>query len=167
MVLVLASCVAADAPSIDIPIYPGGEPTMEIGLTNEDFLPTLQAVLPMLKLPNIDKLNPEDIAAALKDLKRVEMLQLEVPDRITEDQIAEFYGKKLPAGEWSRVFWQKLPKQGTMAVFVQGMGEKLYGFRVQSAKAGDEPVKRVQVLRTEGKVDFVKLLSTAAKMYMP
>lgn len=167
LALLLASPVAAEAPAMDIPIYPGAEPTMEINLTNEDLLPTLQAVLPMVKFPNIDKLNPEDLAAAFKDVKRIQMLQLDVTRAATEDDIAAFYVKKLSPGEWNKVFWQKIPKQGTMAVFVQGMGEQLYGFRITSVKVDDKPAKRVQVLKVEGKIDVVKLISAAAKMYMP
>lgn len=167
LVLFCASVVAADAPPMDIPVYAGGESTMEINLTNEDLLPTLQAVLPMVKLPKMDKLNMDDLAAVFKDVKRIEMLQLDIPKTATETQIVDFYTKKLPAGQWNKVFWNRAGKQGTIVLFVQGMGEKLYAFRVQSAMADDKPIKRVQIVKTEGMIDYKKLIMIAAKMYMP
>lgn len=167
LVLLCASVVAAEAPPMDIPVYPGGESTMEINLTNEDLLPTLKAILPMVKMAGMDKLNPDDLAAAFKDVKRIQMLQLDIKKTATEADIADFYAKKLPAGDWNKVFWQKTAKQGTLVLFVQGMGEKLYGFRVQSAMSDEKPIKRVQIVKTEGKIDYVKLLTVAAKMYMP
>lgn len=167
LTLICAAAALAEAPPMDIPIYAGGEATMEINLTNEDLLPTLQAILPMVKLPGMEKVDPNEIAAAFKDVQRIQMLQLEVAKQSTEEQIADFYGKKLPAGKWNKVFWQKIGKSGTLVLFVEGMGEKLYGFRVQSAMADDKPIKRVQILKAEGKLDYVKLLTVAAKMYMP
>lgn len=167
LALMCGSVVAADAPAMDIPIFPGGESTMEINLTDEDLLPTLQAILPMLKMGGLEKINPDDLTAALKDVKRVELLQLDIKKVATETEVADFYAKRLPAGNWNKVFWQKVGKQGTLVIFVQGMGEKLYGFRVQSAMADEKPIKRVQILKTEGKIDYVKLLTVAAKIYMP
>lgn len=167
LALALASAVVAEAPPMDIPVYPGGEATMELNLTNEDLLPTLQVVLPMVKLPGVEKLNPDDLAAVFKDVKRIQMLQIEVAKSVSESEIADYYAKRLPAGAWNKVFWQRVPNQGTIAVFVQGLGEKLYGFRVQSTMVDDKPIKRVQILKAEGKLDYVKLISTAAKMYMP
>lgn len=167
LALLCGSAVVAEAPPMDIPIYPGGESTMEINLTNEDLLPTLRAILPMVKMGGLDKINPDDIAVALKDVKRIQMLQLDIKRTATETDLADFYAKKLPAGDWNKVFWQKAGKQGTLVIFVQGMGEKLYGFRVQSAVADGKPIKRVQILKTEGKIDYVKLMTVAAKMYMP
>jgi len=167
LALLCGSVVAAQAPAMDIPIYPGGESTMEINLTNEDLLPTLRAILPMVKMGGLDKINPDDIAVALKDVKRIEMLQLDIKKTATEAAVVDFYAKKLPAGDWNKVFWQKAGKQGTLVIFVQGLGEKLYGFRVQSAIADEKPIKRVQIVKTEGKIDYVKLLTVAAKMYMP
>jgi hypothetical protein len=167
LALLCGSVVAAEAPPMDIPVYPGGESTMEINLTNEDLLPTLKAILPMVKMGGLDKLNPDDLVAALRDVKRIEMLQLDIKKTATESDVVDFYAKKLPPGDWNKVFWQKAGKQGTIVLFVQGMGEQLYGFRVQSAVADEKPIKRVQIVKTEGKIDYVKLLTVAAKIYMP
>jgi len=152
---------------MDIPIYPGGESTMEINLTNEDLLPTLKAILPMMKMGGLEKLNPDDIAEAFKDVQRIQVLQLDIKKTATESDIVDFYANKLPPGEWNKVFWQKAGKQGTFVVFVQGTGEKLYGYRVQSAVSDEKLIKRVQIVKTEGKIDYVKLLTIAAKLYMP
>jgi len=161
-----ASAIAAEKPAMDIPVYPGGEATMEINLTSEDLLPTIKAMLPMMAGKMADKINFDDLDAALKDVKQVEVLQLDIRKDATDAQIADYYAKNVPAGEWSRVFWQKLPNIGTMAFYVQGGGEKLYGFRVQSAVVDEKPIKRVQILKTDGKIDFVKALQIAMKVFM-
>lgn len=168
--LALLTCtwvVASEKPEIDIPVYPGGEATMEIDLTSEDLLPTLKAMLPMMAGKMADKINFDDLDAALKDVKQIEVLQLDIKGNVTDAQIADFYAKNVPAGEWNRVFWQKVPNVGTMAFYVQGGGEKLYGFRVQQAMVDEKPIKRVQILKTDGKIDFVKVLVIAGKVFMP
>lgn len=167
--LILAICgsvIAAEKPAIDIPVYPGGETTMEINLTQEDLLPTLKSILPLMNIPGIDKVDMNDLDVALKDVTRVEMLQVDVRKNVTEAQISDFYAKKGPAGKWNRVFWQRRGTDGSMALYVQGMGEKLYGFYIKSIVEDEKPVKRVQIIKTEGKIDYAKLLSIAAKMYM-
>lgn len=164
--LVCGSVVAQEKPAMDIPIYPGGEATMEINLTQDDLLPTLQALLPMIKIGGPEgAINPDDLAAALKDVTRLEFLQLDMAKNPTDTQVADFYAKNLPAGQWNRVFWQKSAK-GTVAVYVQGGGQKLYGFRVSQEMANDKPIKRVQIMKTEGKIDFAKLLAIASKVFM-
>lgn len=169
--LVCLSANAAEKPAMDIPIYPGGEATMEINLTNDDLLSVLQAMLPMLTQkmgPAGDKINFDDLAAALKDVTRLEILQLDISKTTTESEVSGFYAKNLPpSGQWTRIFWQKAPKLGTVAFYVQGGGEKLYGFRVQQVIEDKKPIKRVQIAKTEGKIDFVKLLAIALKIYAP
>jgi len=163
---VSASAIAAEKPAMDIPVYPGGEANMEINLTNEDLLPTLQAMLPLLKIGGPEgAIDPNEIGAALKDVQRIQFLQLDIVKNPTGAAVADYYAKNLPAGQWSRVFWQKAGG-GTVAVYVQGAGEKLYGFRVTSEKADDKPIKRVQILKTEGKIDFAKLLTVAGKAFI-
>jgi hypothetical protein len=162
---VSAPVVAAEKPAMDIPVYPGGEANMEINLTSEDLLPTLEAMLPLLKIGGPEgAIDPNEIAAAFKDVRRIQFLQLDIAKNPTEAAVADYYAKNLPAGQWSRVFWQKAGSTST-AFYVQGAGEKLYGFRVTSEKADEKPIKRVQILKTEGKIDFAKLLVIAAKAF--
>lgn len=159
----------ADRPPMDVPIYPGGEPTLEINLTQEDLLPTLQAMLPLLgdKLKPLAGVNPEDIAAVLKDVRRVEVLQVDVrKPGVTESAVADFYSKNLPGGNWTRFFWQSREPTGTMALYLRDAGEYLYGYRVQTVKSGDEMLKRVTVGKIEGKIDFVKLMQLAGGLLM-
>ncbi len=166
MLLACGTIGAAEKPAMDIPTYPGGEATMEINLTQEDLLPTLQALLPMVKIGGpAGAINPEDIAAALKDVTRLEFLQIDIAKNPAETQVADYYANNLPSGQWSRVFWQKSDK-GNIAVYAQGKGEGLYGFRVSSKMDGDKPIKCVQIIKTEGKIDFAKLLSIASKIFV-
>lgn len=165
LLLMCSSVIAAEKPGVDIPLYPGGESTMEINLTSDDLLPTLQAMLPMMAGKLTDKIDFNDLAAALKDVKSVQFLQVDIKKTATETEVTDFYAKKMPAGDWNRVFWQKSPTMGTVALYVQGQGEKLYGFRVTQEKVDDKPVKRVAILKTDGKIDYVKLLAMASKFF--
>lgn len=167
VIVLLASgaSFAQEKPEIDIAVYPGGEATMEINLTQEDLVPTLQAMLPLIKIGAEGAIDPDDIAAALSDVRRIEFLQIDIVRNPTGDAVADFYARNLPAGKWNRVFRQRSPS-GIIALYVQGGGEKLYGFRVTQEKAGDKPIKRVQVFKTEGKFDYARLLRIAAKMYL-
>ena len=168
VLIVGGAAFAEEKSAMDLPVYPGGEATMEINMGNQDILPMLKAMLPMLsgKLGKMGaKINPEDLAAALKDVKQIELLQVDVAKpEVTENDVAGFYAKNLPAGNWTRIFWQSLQKSGTVAIYSQSGGDGLYGFRVQSTVVDSKPVRRVLALKTQGKIDYVKLLEMAGKL---
>ena len=169
--MTLSACAsAAEKPPVDIQVYPGGETSLEINLTNEKFLPMLQAMLPMLsgKLGDIaQKVNPEEIAEALKDLKRIEVVQVSIAKNdCTEIDIAGFYAKNVPAGKWSRLFWQSSDKLGAVALYSLEGFCGFYGFRVSKKMEDGKPVYQATVGRIEGSIDFVKLLTLAGKMMM-
>lgn len=158
-----------EPPALDVPIYPNGEVTMEINMTNQDILPTLQAMLPLMTARYGDKLkgiNAEDIAAAFKDLKRLQVAQVDIAkDGVTTSDIANYYATNIPKGSWNRVFWQSLGSKGTIALYTQGTGENMaiYGFKIDSKTIDEKQIKRVMVLKTEGQIDLAKLLAIAAQ----
>ncbi|MCE5197957.1 MAG: hypothetical protein ABFD54_06755 [Armatimonadota bacterium] len=158
---------AQDKPALDLKVYPGGESSMEINMGNEDILPMLKAMLPMLsgKMGAVlDKLDPNDLAAILKDVTQIEMIQVDISKSgVAEKDVADFYGKNIPAGQWNRVFWQAAPT-GTVAVYSQAGAEALYGFRVRTIKNGEQTVKRAEVAKIQGKIDYVKLIQLAGKL---
>ena len=164
-----AASLAQDSkPPLDIAIFPGAETAMEVNMTSDDILPMLQAMLPIMgaKLgPLAEKVQPEDIADVLKDLKRVEFVQLNIPRlSVGEKQIVQYYAKNLPPGKWSRVFYQSQPAGSTAALYAQNGMQAVYGFRVSTVTLDGKPVKRVEVLKTEGTIDLVKVLAFAAKL---
>jgi len=164
--LLCTSVMAADKPALDIPIYPGGESTMEVDLSNQDLIPMIKAMLPMMtgKMGSLaEKINPDDLTAAIKDVKRVEVMQVEVTKNATEADVSDYYAKHIPVGQWSRIFWQRQSSMGTIAIFMQGTGDAMYGYQVQSAVVDGKPVKKILVAKTEGKVDYAKLLAIASK----
>ncbi len=164
-ILTLALCssvVAAEKPALDVAIYPGGQPSMEVNLSQSDLLPALQGILPMVPLAGLNQiLTPEAAAALLNGIKRFQYLQIDIVSNPVDTQVSDFYSKNLPAGEWNRVFWQKA-NIGTIAFYNQGT-EKLYAFLVQQTTIDGKPAKRVQIIRAEGKIDLAQLLSIAAK----
>ena len=169
-ILVLLLSIAAfaqDKPPMDLPVYPGGEPGMEVNLSNEDILPMVKVMFPMLagKLGSAaQNIAPEDVATIFTDVKRIQVLQLDVAKpEVTESDITTYYGKNLPSGSWTRVFWQSAPKVGTVAIYALGGGESIYGFRVRTVSNDGKPAKRVEIFKTEGKIDFAKLLIMAGK----
>ncbi|MCX6343572.1 MAG: hypothetical protein NT018_00695 [Armatimonadetes bacterium] len=169
LVLMLVACAgwAQDKPA-DLPVFKGGEVTMEINLGNADIIPTLNAILPLMS-DNISKImqgvNPDDLAAVLKDVTQIEMIQVEVAkSSVSESEIASFYGKNIPEGKWSRVFWQSKPKGGVLAIYVQSGLEAIYGYKVETKNVDGKPVKRAQIAKIKGKIDFLKLISIASKI---
>ena len=169
LVILLSFSVAwaqEEKPPMDLPVYPGGSSTMEINMTSEEILTMLQAMIPLAG-ETLGKLgeavNPESMADILKDVKRIEYLQVNIPTPgVKEDQIAAFYAKKLPAGRWSRVLWLTDSRSGAAALYSQPNTEQLYGFRVTSVKAEKKTIKRADILKIEGRIDYVKALKMAA-----
>lgn len=163
------SCFAqSNKPPMDLPVYPGSETAMEVNMSNEDILPMAKAMLPMLsgKLSSIfDKIDMSDVADIIKDVKQIEFIQLDVTDqKATENDVIGFYTKNIPNGEWTRVFWQNTPNMGTVAVYTQKDIEGIYGFRARTMAVDGKSVKRVEVAKITGKIDYVKLLLMAGKM---
>ncbi|MCE5323584.1 hypothetical protein LLG46_09760 [bacterium] len=153
---------------MDLPVYPGSETAMEVNMSNEDILPMAKAMLPMLsgKLSStLDKIDMNDIADIIKDVKQIEFVQLDIADqKVTEKDIIGFYTKNIPGGEWTRVFWQNAPKVGTVALYTQKDIQNIYGFRTRTIVVDDKSVKRVEVAKITGRIDYVKLLLTASKL---
>lgn len=174
IVITLCICACAYAeekkPPVDIPVYPGGETSLEINLANDEFLPMIQAMLPMLsgKLGEIaEKVKPEEIAEVLKNLKRIEVIQVDVAEKdCTDTDIANFYARNVPAGKWNRLLWQSSDKLGAVALYSLEGFDGFYGFRVSQKMEDGKPVYQATVARTEGTIDFVKLLALAGKVMM-
>jgi len=168
--LALVACAgiawAQDGPSVDIPIYPGGESTMEMNMSQADILPMIKSMLPLMSGKTgsvLGQVSVDDIGAVLKDVTQIEFLQVEIAkSAVKESDVADFYAKKLPEGKWSRVFWQS--KQGTVAIYVQSGMTAIYGYRVQTIKPDGKPIKQVQVAKIVGKIDYAKLLEIASKV---
>ena len=154
---------------MDLPIYPSGESTMEMNITSADILPMLSAMLPLAargmgKLA--EAISPEEVASILADVRRIQVLQLDVPKpKVTEAQIASYYAANLPQGRWSRVFWQTDSPKGTMALYSQKDTEQLFGFHISSVQAEGKQIERVEVVKIEGKIDYAKIITMAAKLF--
>jgi hypothetical protein len=173
LVLTLAAAplvaVSQEKPPIDLPSLAGGEVTMEINMTSDDILPTVKAMLPLL-MNNIgkdsDKIDADEVASAFQDVKRIELLQVDYskPDK-SETDIAAFYAKNVPAGDYTRVFWQSKKISGTISVYSSPGGEKLYLFRVRTVVEEEKAIKRIEVAKTEGKIDYAKLIPIAMRFF--
>ena len=163
LALLAAPSLAQTKPAMDLPKYPGAEAGMEINLTKDDLLPTLNAMLPLL-LSGAGKaasaLNPDEIIAIFKDVDRVQYLQLDaVKPAATESDVLRFYQAKLPKGEWYRVFYTSTAKEGTISIYSERGGTALYGFRVQSVVQDKRKLRHVDIARIDGPLDFQKLPS--------
>jgi len=172
LVLMLATAPLAaetEKPPIDLPSLGGGEVTMEINMTSEDILPTVKAMLPWLMSSmgkGAEKIDPDDVASAFEHVKRIQMLQVDYskPDK-TEAEIAAFYAKHVPSGDYTRVFWQSKKLTGTISVYSTSGGENLYMFRVRSVMEEENSIKRIEVAKTEGKMNYAKLIPIAMQFF--
>lgn len=167
-----ASAAVAEAPPMDLPIYPDGEVTMEINMTNEDILPTIKAMLPLIGAKFGDKLegiNAEDLAAIFKDVNRIQVVQVEVAKQgVTSKDVAQYYATNTPKGDWSRVFMQSAGTKGSIALYTQGAGANmaLYGFKIDEKVVDGKPTTRALVVKTDGMLDLAKLVTIAAQFFI-
>ncbi|MGC8862463.1 MAG: hypothetical protein ACP5R5_06780 [Armatimonadota bacterium] len=170
--IVVLSCSIAwaqeEKPPMDLPVYPGGTSSMEINITPDELIQMLQAMLPMAgdRVGNLaDVVSPERVSKILKDVKRIEYLQVDIPQRTVKmDQIAAFYARKLPAGTWSRVIWLDDERSGVTAVYSQPNTEQIYGFRVSTANVDGKIIKQAIVLKIEGRIDYVEAIRMGAAL---
>lgn len=168
LVLQGVSAYAEDEkPPMDIAIFPGAEVTMEMNLTSEDIMPMLQAMLPLMgdSYGGLAKaVSPDEIAGLLKDIRRVEALQVEVrKSSVTLDEIASFYGKNLPEGQWRRVFYSSDGKSG-LAIYADPASQSYYGFRTRSKADGSKTIKEALAAKVVGSIDLRQVLALAAKL---
>ncbi|MCX8052423.1 MAG: hypothetical protein N3B12_01330 [Armatimonadetes bacterium] len=157
-----------DKPPLDLRVYPGGSSTMEINMTSEEFLQMLQVTLPIIG-PVLGKfgemLVPEAVGDVLKDVKRIEFLQVDVAQKgVTNEQIAKFYAKNLPPGRWSRVLWMFEAQSGAIGLYSQQNTDQLYGFYVSTVTVDGKRIKRATVVKIEGRVDYAKLVELVTSM---
>lgn len=156
-------------PPMDLAVYPGAETIMEVNLTNEDILPMAKAMIPLMgdrlgKLAEI--VQPEDIAAIFKDVTRLEFLQLEVNKAgVAEKDLINFYSNKLPEGQWNKLFYQSGSESGTVSIYAKNGMSGIYGFRIRTISSDNKPVKRIDIIKSEGKIDFVKILTLAGQYF--
>ncbi len=156
-----------EKPPLDIPVYPGGSTTMEVNMTAEELMNLITAIMPSIAEkfgPLGMAISPEELADVVRDVRRIQYVQVDVPkSSITLDQIADFYSKKLPRGEWSRVIWMR-DEASAATLYAQPNTRQIYGFRVSSTKQDDTIVRQAQVFKLEGKVDYVKAVKLFAKV---
>lgn len=168
---ILLVCVSAfaeeAAPKVEIPLYPGSEATLELGMAGPDIMPTLNAMMPMIAMGmpgGAEALDPDAIAAIFRDVTRIDVLTLDASKaKDTEKSVADYYAKKLPKGSWAKVVSMKDPKNGTIRVYAKPGGEGLYGFRVRRIIEDGKASNKAEVAKIEGKVDYPKLIELFMK----
>jgi len=170
--LLLFGCAACgtadDQPKMELPIYPGGEATLEVNLAKEDIAPTIKAMLPLLTKglgSKAEKVESEDVTSVLKAVDLIQVVQVDIDkqDAGVKD-IVSYYCANIPSGKWSRILWQTSEKTGTIALYSKPDAEGLYGFRVRTVKQDEKTIKQVTAARIDGKVDMEKLAALAKKL---
>ncbi len=168
LVLLSVSAFAEEAkPKVEVPLYPGAEATLELGLAGPDIIPTLNAMLPMLAMGmpgGSEALDAETIAGIFQNVTRIDVLTLSASKpKDTEASVANFYSKKLPAGSWAKVFATKDAANGTVRVYGKSAGEGLYAVRVRRVVENGKASNKAEVAKIEGKVDYLRLIDLFMK----
>lgn len=157
-----------EKPPMDLPIYPGGSMVTEVNVTGEELVNLIQALLPTLGEkfgPIAQSVNPDELIEVIKDVKRIQYMELNISKTsITNEQVANFYSKKLPSGQWSRVLWSA-DEWNVLALYAQNNMEQLYGFRSSDDQEDGKKIRKVQVVKIEGKIDYVKAMKLAGKAF--
>ncbi len=169
--VLLGQCVGAwgddEKPPMEIAVFPGSEVTMEMNLTSEDIMPMLQAMLPLVggAAGGVAKaVSPEEIANLLRNIRRIEVLQVDVRRAKTSlEEVSSFYGKNLPGGQWSRVFFSA-DDESSLAVYVDSASQSYYGFRTRLKADGARTIKEAVVAKVVGSIDFREALALGARL---
>lgn len=167
--LISSIAFAQDGPQTSIPIYAGSEVGMEVSLSKDDIVPTLQSMLPLL-LSNMGKagelVSVDEIISIFSNVKKMEYLQMENSKKgISDNAIINFYSTKLPEGNWRMVFKKITPKDGIICFYSQPNLSSLYGYRIRTFK-NDEDLssKKIEIVSIDGPLDFSKLMPIALKL---
>ncbi len=168
MILLSASAFAEEAkPKVEVPLYPGAEATLELGLAGSDVVPTLNAMLPMLAMgmsKGADLLDADTISGIFRDVTRIDVLTLTASKaKDTELSVADFYSKKLPTGSWAKVFSTKDAANGTIRVYSKSAGDGLYAFRVRRLVENGKIANKAEIAKIEGKMDYLRLIDLFMK----
>lgn len=162
--MLAAVAMAQEKPPVSIPVYPGVQVNMEINMNNED----LATLLPMFMSGAGDiaeGISEDDIADMLKNITRVEYLQMESSKPgVDLSKLVSFYNKNIPAGNWHKVFYMKSKDGQVVSVYAQSDMAELFGYRMQTVKVDGKTVNKMDVARIEGKIDFQKLITIAGPM---
>lgn len=167
--LISSIAFAQDSPQTSIPVYTGSEVGMEVSLSKDDIVPTLQSMLPLL-LSNMGKagelISVDEIVSIFSNVKKMEYLQMENSKRgISDNAIINFYSSKLPEGNWRMVFKKTTPEDGTISFFSQANLSGLYGYRIRSFKNDEgQNSKKIEIVSIDGPLDFSKLMPIALKL---
>ncbi len=143
---------------LEIPVYPGGQRTLELRLTERDFLPWVRAFFVSLaevaKAKGM-KVSPEEVEEAVSKLKEVKAEGFAYPREYART-LLEFYGQKFPSKEgWRTIVWLLLPDNSfALLVKVRGEMEELFAFGAK----GEKLITHALVVRTEGLPDVGVLL---------
>lgn len=165
--LSVSACAEEAKPKVEIPLYPGSEATLELGLAGPDIVPTLNAMIPMLAMGmpgGSEALDPESIEGIFRDVTRIDVLTIVASGpKDTESSVADFYSKRLPAGSWSKVFSTKDAANGTIRVYGKRAGEGLYALRVRRLLQNGKATNNAEIAKIDGKVDYLRLIELFMK----
>ncbi len=151
-----------------VKVYPESTLTLELDINRSNMLPLLLASMPVIASEMGDKVKDIDLVAlarALKDVERIEYLQMEISaQKADKTGIISFYQKNLPNGKWERMFWQSYFDDKTIAVYDRVEGEGIYGFRTELVARNTKKINRIDVVHIDGKVDWTKLVEIIARV---
>ncbi|MGQ9455418.1 MAG: hypothetical protein ACUVRS_10920 [Armatimonadota bacterium] len=157
-----------EKPPMDLPIYPGGSTVTEVNVTGEELANLIQALLPILGEkfgPVAQVVNSDELTEIIRDIKRIQYMESHISKAsVTHEQVANFYSKKLPSGQWSRILWLA-NESNVLALYAQNNMEQLYGFRSSDDQQDGKTIRKAQVVKIEGKIDYVKAVKLVGKVF--
>lgn len=182
LILAIYAISMAAPPIKPIPLYPGAKINMETNLTDKDFLPIIRqwiGAIPSIitsglqgdpemakKLANdprvaalqsvVNEQSMKDLEAAISGLKSITAIDCTIPKSATDAKVSAFYMQKMGLSKgWTLTLRSESP-MGRIRLYTKQDFESFFGFLVSPG--------RVDVFRTQGKVDLVTLTNWITKI---
>jgi len=149
----------------ELPIYQGAQKTLDLHLTEKDFLPWIKQGIEFfaaLAAQKGVKVTPEEVRKVLGNLSEVRALGYVLPPNYART-LSEFYDERFPAKEgWRTNLWMLAP-DGSSAVIVKSKGQLEEMFILFAGTKKEAAVTEAFVVHTKGAPDLgalFKLLSS-------
>lgn len=179
--LACSSAALADArtpAAAALPTPPGGQPMLDLALSDADLLPAIKQALPTLaatllplvggpeEFPEGFPIKPADVETIFRDVESIEAVVSAVgplnggppaPD------VAQFYENELTKQGWRRLFWMQPDDRSRILVMAPKAEPGLFGLLAIPADGGKACT--AIAFRLRGKVDLAPVVALAVSFF--
>ena len=151
-----------------LPVHKDAKPVMEVNVGIEDILPAFQSAMPLAARVlgrSLDERDSAEVVKALENVTHLAAIQWDIPaSKATDNAIIRFLIDKRPGREYAKVLSHNHKTLGIVQVYAKPGGESLYMFHISKVEENGVKIKRVEVARLEGRVEYFRLVPIIQKL---